>query len=117
MSTALELGIGVAVAIGGTMLHDVVEFGRPVIENSGVVAVVLVAGAWAWSSLPKHRRIVRGSLLALAWLFFLGGAVASVLPLPIWPFEPDQNAGHYLVHALWAGALVVLLWTVRRLPT
>lgn len=93
-----------------------IEFGRPVIENSGVVAVILVAGAWAWSSLPKHRRIMRGSLLALVGVFLLGGAIASVLPLPIWPFEPDQGAGHYLVHALWAGALGMTAWTLRRLP-
>lgn len=63
-AASLRLGIGTAVAVAGTLLHDLVEFGRPAVENSGVVAIVLRGGAFVWAVLPIQRRIVRGSTRA-----------------------------------------------------
>ena len=113
---SLRIAIGVAVAIAGSLLHDLVEFGRPAVENTGVVAGVLMVGALAWAVSPLHRRVVRGSMLVVVAVFLSFGAIASVLPLPIWPFEPDQGLVHYLVHGVWAAALGVTIWSLLRLP-
>jgi hypothetical protein len=115
-AASLRLGIGVAVATAGSLLHDLVEFGRPAVENTGVVAGVLTVGGLLWAVLPTHRRVVRGSMVVVVAVFLSLGALASVLPLPLWPFEPDQSLVHYAVHAVWAGALGVTIWTLLRLP-
>ena len=115
-AVALRFGIGVAAAVAGTLLHDVVEFGRPALENTGVVTGVLLAGAFAWSAFPARRRLVRSAMLAFVSAFLVLGAFASVLPLPLWPFEPDQSLVHYAVHAVWAGALGVTISMLLRLP-
>lgn len=99
-AASLRLGIGVAVAVAGTLLHDVVEFGRSAVENTGVVASVLMVGAFALAALPMHWRIVRGSRLIVVAAFLALGAVASVLPSRIWSFEPDQGFVRYVMHAV-----------------
>jgi hypothetical protein len=106
------LVVGSAVALAATVLHDVAEFGTPVPENSLVVAVALTAGILAWSRLPRWRRVTRAVLLTFALVMLVGGAIASVLPLPIWPFEPDQGVGHYVVHGVWAIGVGYLVWVL-----
>ncbi len=116
-AVVLRFGIGVAAAVAGTLLHDVVEFGRPALENTGVVTGVLLVGAFAWSAFPTRRRLVRRAMLVFVSAFLVLGALASVLPLPLWPFEPDQSLIHYAVHAVWAGALGVTILVLLRMPS
>jgi hypothetical protein len=42
--------------------------------------------------------------LIFAWVMmhFLIGALLTVLPLPVWPFTPDQSLAHYMAHMIYA---------------
>lgn len=89
--------------------------------------VVSAIGGWAHNSLEDFSllsgemamTLVPALLLIFGWLVVPGrtmwwatlvwvgmnlvvGAVLSVLPLPIWPFTPDQSPGHYGSHVLYA---------------
>jgi hypothetical protein len=75
------------------------------------VALLLVFLAW----LSPARRAAVWLLLGWGWLHLLGGAVLSVLPLPLLPFQPPQTLRHYAFHALY-GVLQVPLLVVARRP-
>lgn len=68
---------------------------------------MVIQNAVELPNLPIYRlEYLFPSLLSL--LFFLGwaginligGAILSVIPLPIWPFAPEQSLGHYLSHVI-----------------
>jgi hypothetical protein len=108
------LGFALALVLAGTLLHDLVEFGRPSPENSlpaGLLFGMIFVSWWRW---PGARRTAIAVLLTFAVVMLVGGAVASVLPLPVWPFEPEQTLSHYAVHAAWALSLVALIWIVLK---
>jgi len=58
------------------------------------------------------RRPAAWLLLAWGWLHLVGGAVLSVLPLPILPFRPAQTVYHYAFHVLYGAAQIPLLITL-----
>jgi hypothetical protein len=55
------------------------------------------------------------TVLLLAWaLLNLVGGFATVLPLPILPFAPEQSVRHYAFHLLYAVAQLPVLALLRR---
>ena len=76
-------------------------------ENSlpALVSVVLV-GVW-W--LAPFRRA--GSLPLWLWaaLHLVFGAILTVLPLSVLPFDPPQTLDHYLMHLVYGLAQLPLL--------
>jgi hypothetical protein len=42
----------------------------------------------------------------------IGGGLLSVLPLSLWPFQPEQSFYHYAFHALYAALQVPLVVTL-----
>ncbi len=96
-------------AVAGTAVHDQVEFGRPSAQNTLPFAAITAALVVGWHAAPAARRAVGRALGLVGLVLLVGGALASVLPLPIWPFTPEQTAGHYAVHAVWAIGLLPLL--------
>jgi len=105
-----SLVVALAVALVGCAIHDVAELGAPDVSNTGALLTVGVAGVWCASS-NRHRQQAVGVdlLIAAAGTFLIGGAIASVLPFPFWPWQPEQSAARYAVHTLWAAAMVPLL--------
>lgn len=69
---------------------------------------LLLAAGW----LVPGRRLVAWLLLGWGWLHAIGGGLLSVLPLPWWPYQPEQSLRHYAVHALYAVLQAPLLVTV-----
>lgn len=55
--------------------------------------------------------------MATGLLQLLGGAVLSVLPVGIYPFEPEQSLSHYSVHVLYGVLQVPLLLVATRAIT
>lgn len=105
-----SLNSALVAAIVGTAIHDLAEFGRPAPSNTGALLVVGASAAWcARSDTRRIQTIGAAVLVAVAVTFLIGGAVASVLPLPLWPWQPEQTLNHYAIHLLWAVSIVPLL--------
>jgi hypothetical protein len=71
---------------------------------------LLLAAGW----LSLGRRVLAWLLLGWGWLHAIGGGLLRVLPLPVWPYQPEQSLRHYAVHALYAVLQMPLLVTVTR---
>jgi hypothetical protein len=101
----------------GMFVHNMIELPLTLLslENSlpGLVSIALFLGWWL---LPTHR-LPAWAILGWALLHLVVGGILSVLPLPIWPFVPDQSATHYLSHLIYSLAqlpLIALMLTQRR---
>lgn len=67
----------------------------------------------------KIRRAATWALLGWAVLNLVGGGIISVLPLPSFPFHPEQSTRHSLFHLLYTLTQIPLLivaagWSRRR---
>lgn len=100
----------------GAYIHTTLELKlaiwRP--ENSGPALIGLLLFL-AWWQQPSQRRLWAGLLLgwtATGHLFL--GAILSVLPVPIWPFVPEQSLGHYVSHLIYWVAQLPLIWVLWR---
>lgn len=112
------LPAAVALSALGMAVHTVREFGWTglVVPATGLIPVVAIQLALlAWAMLPKRR-----SGTAVRWLMYtgivqlLGGAIFSVLPLPILPFVPEQSLDHYVSHAVYGIAQLPLIVVALR---
>jgi hypothetical protein len=100
----------------GAYIHTTLELALPVWrpENSvpALLGFLLLLGWWKQ---PQQRRM-------WAWLFLvwtvgghlLLGAILSALPLPLWPFYPEQSVAHYLSHVIYGAAQLPLIWVMVR---
>lgn len=106
--------LGLVVSAFGGWAHNSLEgfaFLSGEMAMTLVPALVLIVG---WMVFP-------GRALWWATLIWVGmnlvvGALLSVLPLPIWPFTPDQSLGHYSSHLLYAVTqlpALYALWLTR----
>ena len=98
----------------GLLVHNLAELGGHVLlgpETTGPTTVyLLLAASW----LTSARRAVARLLLGWGWLQLVGGGLFSVLPLPMWPYEPEQSVRHYAFHALYAFLQLPLLIVLTR---
>jgi hypothetical protein len=99
----------------GEYVHNLQELPQLTLlspENSlpALITMVLV-GVW-WLA-PLRRA---GSLLLWLWaaLHLVVGAVLTVLPLSVLPFDPPQTLEHYLVHLVYGLAQIPLLVVMTR---
>lgn len=100
----------------GAYIHTTMELQLPVWrpENSGPALVGLVLFLGWWRD-PQRRRF--WTWLLLAWTaggHLVAGALLSVLPLPLWPFVPEQSAGHYFSHVIYGIAQLPLIWVLLK---
>ena len=91
---ALVLGTTV-LAWSGFILHDVADLpgqtlGSPESLYPTIVTVALLV---AWSA-----------------LHLVGGGILSVLPIGLFPFDPEQSMRHYAFHGVYAATQVPLVW-------
>ncbi len=124
MSSATGLGRPRAASIAATLalswlglyLHNLQELALPLWrpENSVtlLIAASLAAAWWRWP-----RRWLGVLLIGWVVLQLIGGAVLSVLPLGLYPFEPEQSLSHYGSHLLYGLAQIPLLWVALRTVT
>jgi len=101
--------VAIGASIGGLLVHNLEEFGLSILlgpETWVPAAITLLLGV-ALLKRPNTGVYVA----ALGWavvVIVIGGA--SVLPLPIWPFTPEQTLSHYTGHVVYALAQLPLLW-------
>ena len=96
----LELTAALALSWIGLYLHNLQELALPLWSPENSVPLLIASGlAVGWSRRPSRR--LRMALMAWAWLQLIGGALLSVLPLGLYPFEPEQSLSHYGSHLLY----------------
>ena len=103
----------VALAWLGMYVHNVADLPNLTLSSSenvlpGLVWLLLF-GLW-WAMLSRSSP----AILLLAWgILNLVGGFATVLPLPVLPFKPEQSLRHYMFHVLYALTQLPLLGIVR----
>lgn len=102
----------------GMAVHTVREFGwtglfAPATGLIPVVAIQLALLAWAMLGKPPSGTAVRW-LMYTGIVQLLGGAIFSLLPLPILPFVPEQSLDHYVSHAVYGIAQLPLIMVAFR---
>lgn len=104
------LGLFMLISWFGEYLHNRFELSHLTIlspENSIPLAISALLFIM-WLMLPIKRLTL---ILIFAWtlVHLIGGAILSVLPLPILPFVPEQSIGHYLSHIIYGLAQIPLI--------
>lgn len=100
---------GLAVSTLGGWYHNAVDFPGMAIYAPEMLATIvppIVLAVWWWRRPGRLLLVVTAVWVALSLIV---GAVLSVLPLEVWPFEPVQTALHYRAHLFYAVAQVPLL--------
>jgi len=107
-----------AIAAGGMLAHNVLELGPAFLVDPQTLIPLMIFAVLA--ILAARETAGRGTWLALlAWgvLNLVAGGILSVLPIGLFPFQPEQSLGHYGVHAVYTLAsvpLVVVAWSGSR---
>jgi hypothetical protein len=106
------LRVAILLSGSGHLLHNLLEFWPTAETVTQTVFPLAVTALLYWAA----ARPTRGYLITLGtWgLVVLAGAIVTVLPLTLLPFEPDQAVSHYLVHTVYALLQVPVLATVGR---
>ena len=104
----------VVVAWLGMYIHNVADLPNLAFSSSenalpGLVWLLLFG---LWRAMPGRSW---PAILLLAWgMLNLVGGFASVLPLPVLPFKPEQTLRHYVFHVLYALTQLPLIGIVRQ---
>ena len=105
----------VAGAASGTghVVHNVAELPPRTLLGLETLVPLGLTVAVAWAMLRRPGRVTY--LATGAWaLVVVAVGGASVFPLAVWPFDPDQSAAHYAVHLAYAAAQLPILWVAAR---
>lgn len=103
----------------GLFIHNRVDLPQLAVlsPESSIPALLSLLLFLGWWHLPLQRTM-NAAFLTWALLNLVGGGILSVLPLPIWPFHPEQTLLHYLMHGVYTltqiPLVVVLLRQARR---
>jgi hypothetical protein len=108
------LAASVLLAWLGLVIHNRTEFPHMAFTSPeyGVATLIWLALLLArlWSPNRSSTRLLFG------WgAISLGGAILTVLPLPILPFRPEQSLRHYVVHVIYAVTQLPALWLTWRM--
>lgn len=105
----------------GLFIHNVADLpDQGVLSPESLIPLFVTAALIALWFTP-FRRGAAWCLLAWA-LLNLAGAIATVLPLAILPFDPEQSPRHYAFHLIYALtqlplAIAAATWVRRRPKT
>jgi hypothetical protein len=104
-----------AIAAVGMVAHNVLEFGPAFFLRPETVIPLAIFGVFALLAWARPTNaFVHVLLLGWAVLNLVGGGILSVLPLGLFPFQPEQSLGHYAVHVLYAVAQLPLIVVAGR---
>jgi hypothetical protein len=108
--SAAAIVLASAIAAAGMVAHNVLEFGPAFLLTPETLIPLAIFGllallGWARPANP----VIHVLLLAWAVLNLVGGGILSVLPLGLFPFQPEQSFGHYAIHVIYAVAQLPLV--------
>jgi hypothetical protein len=78
-----------------------------------MISLLLFVGWWLLPGQP----ITRLALLSWTSVNLVGGGILSVIPLPFWPFHPEQTVFHYLMHVEYVLTQIPLIVILLRQPS
>lgn len=100
----------------GFVVHNLADLpGQTLLSAETLYPTVVYALLLALWFTPA-RKGARWATLVWTLLQLLGGAILSVLPLGILPFDPEQTVRHYLFHLAYGVTqlpLLLLAWRGR----
>jgi len=104
-----------AIAAAGMVAHNLFEFGPAFLLDPQTLIPLAIFGllallAWA----RPANAVVHVALLTWALLNLVGGGILSVLPLGLFPFQPEQSFGHYGAHVIYGAAQFPLVVVAAR---
>jgi len=102
----------VAVSWLGLYVHNVADLPGETVLSADTLYPTLVYVALTVLYFVRTE-IGRPVLFGWVALQLVGGAILSVLPLPILPFHPEQTVRHYMFHLVYGVAQVPLLAGIR----
>jgi hypothetical protein len=103
------------IAAAGMMAHNVFEFGPAFLLNLQTLIPLAIYGLFALLAWARPAdAVVYILLLGWAVLNLVGGGILSVLPLGLFPFQPEQSLGHYAIHVVYAVAQLPLVVVAAR---
>ena len=102
------------IAAGGMLAHNVLELGPAfLVDPQTLIPLAIFAALGILAARETAGRATWLALLAWSALNLVAGGILSVLPIGLFPFQPDQSLQHYGVHAIYALTgvpLVVVAW-------
>jgi hypothetical protein len=113
--SAAVVVVASVIAAAGMVAHNVFEFGPAFVLNPETLIPLAIFGLFVVLALAMPANvIVHVLLLAWAVLNLVGGGILSVLPLGLFPFQPEQSLGHYAIHVIYAVAQLPLIVVAGR---
>lgn len=102
----------------GLFIHNVADLPGQTILSAESLIPLLITGVLVALWFTPLRRGAAWALLAWA-LLNLVGAIVTVLPLTILPFDPDQSPTHYAFHLVYGLTqlpviITTAIWLSRR---
>ena len=108
--TAAAVVLASAIGAAGMVVHNVLEFGPGFLASAETLIPLAIFGLLALLAWTRPaNKVVHVGLFAWALLNLVGGGILSVLPLGLFPFEPEQSPGHYGAHVVYAAAQLPLV--------
>lgn len=115
LPSAAAAALASVIAAGGMVAHNVFEFGPAFLLGPETVIPLAIFGLFALLAWARPANaIVHVLLLVWAVLNLVGGGILSVLPLGLFPFQPEQSLGHYTVHVIYGVAQIPLVVLAAR---
>jgi hypothetical protein len=111
-SGRLVLTIGATVlAWAGFLVHNLADVpGQTPLSPESLLPTLVTVTLLALWLLPATRTAASWALLAWSALHLIGGGILSVLPVGLFPFEPEQSWRHYGFHLVYTVTQVPLVW-------
>jgi hypothetical protein len=115
LPSAAVVVLASVIAAAGMMAHNVFEFGPAFLLNPQTLIPLAIFGLFALLAWARPANaVVHVALLAWALLNLVGGGILSVLPLGLFPFQPEQSLGHYATHVIYGVAQLPLAVVAAR---
>jgi hypothetical protein len=114
--------VAALISIAGMLAHNIMEFGWIAlirIDTFSVPWVLLWSMAlWMWLKADGSTGAM-WTLVVMAVLNLIPGAVLSVLPLGFLPFEPERSGSHYASHVVYGVTqmpflIFAAMWLLRQ---
>src|SRR4051794_10947581 len=104
-----------ALAAGGMLAHNVLELGPAfLVDPQTLIPLGIFATLAILAARETAGRAAWTALFGWGLLNLVAGGILSVLPIGLFPFQPEQSLAHYLVHVMYTLAevpLVLVAWS------